>query len=97
MGRTFTAFNLMCSSIFILCAFHLSVFQGHPYMESLTENKALLYSVVGSAGAILALAMGIFPDMAYQFEIVDFTAEVSCFHTICSSILCPSHFIYRMF
>jgi cation-transporting ATPase 13A1 len=47
-------------------------------MESLTENKALLYSIVGSAGAILALAMGIFPDMAYQFEIVDFPAEVSC-------------------
>jgi hypothetical protein len=52
-------------------------------MESLTENNALLYSIVGLAGSILALAMGIFPDMAYQFEIVDFPAEVSCcFHTV---------------
>jgi len=56
-------------------------------MESLTENKSLLYSIVGSAGAILALAMGIFPDMAYQFEIVDFPAEVSCcFHTVHTSV-----------
>jgi len=57
-------------------------------MESLTENKSLLYSIVGSAGAILALALGIFPDMAYQFEIVDFPAEVSCcFHTVHTSVL----------
>jgi cation-transporting ATPase 13A1 len=56
-------------------------------MESLTENKALLYSIVGSAGAILALAMGIFPDMAYQFEIVDFPAEVNCcFRTVHTSV-----------
>jgi hypothetical protein len=81
--------NLCVSFIVILCVFYLPILQGHPYMESLTENKALMYSIVGSAGAILALAMGVFPDMAYQFEIVDFTAEVSCtFHTICSSILC---------
>jgi hypothetical protein len=60
-------------------------------MESLTENKALLYSIVGSAGAILALAMGIFPDMAYQFEIVDFPPEVSCcFHTNDSYIFYPN-------
>ncbi|KAJ4442247.1 hypothetical protein ANN_12113 [Periplaneta americana] len=57
------------------CFLFISRSKGHPYMESLTENKALLYSIVGSAGAILALAMGIFPDMAYQFEIVDFPAE----------------------
>jgi len=61
-------------------------------MESLTENKALLYSVVGSAGAILALALGIFPDMAYQFEIVDFPAEVSCCLPYCP-YLCLMSFI----
>lgn len=46
-------------------------------MESLVENKALLYSVMGSALSILALAMGIVPDIANQFEIVDFPPDVS--------------------
>lgn len=46
-------------------------------MESLTENKALLYSIICSAGAILALAMGLVPDIAQQFEIVEFPSEVS--------------------
>lgn len=46
-------------------------------MESLSENKALLYSIVCSAGVILALAMGIIPDIAQQFEIVEFPSEVS--------------------
>ncbi|PSN36028.1 Manganese-transporting ATPase 13A1 [Blattella germanica] len=72
--------SLLNSTVYIISmALQVSTFainyRGHPYMESLTENKALLYSIVGSAGAILVLAMGIFPDMAYQFEIVDFPAE----------------------
>lgn len=48
-------------------------------MESLWENKALLYSVAASAGAILSLAVGIVPDIANHFEIVEFTNEVSKF------------------
>ncbi|PNF41542.1 hypothetical protein B7P43_G12316, partial [Cryptotermes secundus] len=81
--------SLLNSTVYIISmALQVSTFainyRGHPYMESLTENKALLYSIVGSAGAILALAMGIFPDMAYQFEIVDFTAE---FRTILVQVL----------
>lgn len=48
-------------------------------MESLVENKALLYSVMGSALSILALAMGIVPDIANQFEIVDFPPDVSTY------------------
>ena len=67
-------------------------------MESLTENKALLYSIIGSAGAILALAMGIFPEMAYQFEIVDFPAEVSAIFSCLLyyySLDCIIHFKYN--
>lgn len=45
-------------------------------MESLTENKALLYSILGSGGGILALALGIIPQMAYEFEIVNIPTEV---------------------
>jgi cation-transporting ATPase 13A1 len=45
-------------------------------MESLSENRALLYSLLGSGMAVLALAMGLLPDLALQFEIVDFPPEV---------------------
>nr|CAD7401526.1 unnamed protein product [Timema poppensis] len=72
--------SLLNSTVYIISmALQVATFainyRGHPYMESLTENKALLYSIVGSAGAILALALGVFPDMAYQFEIVDFPSD----------------------
>ena len=46
-------------------------------MESLFENKALLYSLVGSTVAILALASGLIPETANEFEIVDFPSDVS--------------------
>lgn len=46
-------------------------------MEGLVENKLLLYSLLSSTGAIFALALGIIPDIALQFEIVDFPSDVS--------------------
>lgn len=46
-------------------------------MEGLIENKLLLYSLLGSTAAIFALALGIVPDIALQFEIVDFPSDVS--------------------
>ncbi|XP_075212224.1 endoplasmic reticulum transmembrane helix translocase [Lycorma delicatula] len=64
-------------------------YRGHPFMESLSENKALLYSIICSAGAILALAMGIVPDIAQQFEIVEFPSE---FRLILVSVLFADFF-----
>jgi cation-transporting ATPase 13A1 len=46
-------------------------------MESLKQNKALLYSVLGSGGTVLALTLGIVPELAAQFEIIDFPPDVS--------------------
>lgn len=46
-------------------------------MESLWENKSLLYSLIGSIAAVFALACGFLPDIAYEFEIVDFPSDVS--------------------
>lgn len=46
-------------------------------MEGLRDNKPLLYSVVISGGAVLALAAGIFPDLSNMFEIVYFPPDVS--------------------
>lgn len=72
--------GILNSTVYIISmALQVSTFainyRGHPFMESLTENKALLYSVMGSSASILALALGIFPEIAYQFEIVDFPGQ----------------------
>ena len=45
-------------------------------MESLRDNKGLLYSLMFSGGAVVALASGIMPDLSKQFEIVEFDTEV---------------------
>lgn len=47
-------------------------------MESLNENRPLMFSILGSTLFIFALALGVFPEVAQQFEIVDFPFEVSC-------------------
>ena len=51
-------------------------------MESILENKYLLYSLLGTMGAIFALALGIVPKISSTFEIVDFPNDVSCFPQI---------------
>jgi manganese-transporting P-type ATPase len=53
--------------------------QGEPFMESLTANRPLLYSVLLSGGAVFALALGLMPDLSHQFEIVPFPHEVFYF------------------
>ncbi|KAB7499746.1 hypothetical protein Anas_01001 [Armadillidium nasatum] len=55
----------------------LSFVIGHPYMESLRENRALLYSLLGSGSVVVALALGIIPEFAQQFEIIDFPSETN--------------------
>lgn len=51
-------------------------------MQSLREHKALLYSILASGGAVFALAAGALPDLAEQFEIVDFPAEVNIIYEL---------------
>lgn len=46
-------------------------------MESLRQNKALLYSILGSGGVVLALTLGLVPELSAQFEIIDFPPDVS--------------------
>lgn len=47
-------------------------------MASLRENKPLLISIVASFATIAAMAAGLVPDLAAQFEIVEFPPEVWC-------------------
>ena len=46
-------------------------------MESLVENRPLLWSVVGSILAVISLVLGSFPDLCHQFSIVEFPSDVS--------------------
>ena len=46
-------------------------------MESLRDNRPLLWSIVASILAVVTLVLGSFPDMCSQFSIVEFPAEVS--------------------
>ena len=45
-------------------------------MESLWENKALLYALGGTGSFIMVLALGWVPELDQQFGIVDFPPEV---------------------
>ncbi|XP_047359272.1 endoplasmic reticulum transmembrane helix translocase isoform X2 [Vespa velutina] len=69
--------NLINSTVYIIAmALQISTFainyRGQPFMESLAQNKSLLYSLLGSSAVVLSLACGILPDVASQLEIVDF-------------------------
>lgn len=63
------------------------LFQGHPFMESLNENRPLMFSILGSTAFIFALALGVFPEIATMFEIVDFPLEVSSLNFISTCYL----------
>lgn len=45
-------------------------------MESLKENRPLLWSIVASISAVTLLVLGSSPDLCSQFSIVEFPAEV---------------------
>ncbi|XP_053994305.1 endoplasmic reticulum transmembrane helix translocase [Hylaeus volcanicus] len=80
--------NLINSTVYIIAmALQVSTFainyRGQPYMESLLQNKSLLYSLIGSAAVILGLC-GFSPVLAAQFEIVDFPSD---FRTLLVQIL----------
>ena len=48
-------------------------------MESLKDNRPLLWSIVGSILAVTTLVLGTLPELSSQFSIVEFPAEVSSF------------------
>ena len=51
-------------------------------MESLRENKALMYSLSATGSFIFLLAVGWLPELSEQFGIIDFPPEVCiiCFN-----------------
>lgn len=53
--------------------------QGHPFMQSITENRPFFYSILVASGAVTALVTRCLPDVADQFEVVPFPPEVRRF------------------
>uniref|UniRef100_A0A0K8SC29 Endoplasmic reticulum transmembrane helix translocase n=1 Tax=Lygus hesperus TaxID=30085 RepID=A0A0K8SC29_LYGHE len=86
--------SLLNSTVYIISmALQVSTFainyRGHPFMESLFENKPFMYIILCSTASIFALALGAFPDIAYQFEIVNFDPD---FRLILVGVLCADFF-----
>merc|ERR1719495_796767 len=72
--------SLLNSTVYIISMFlQVSTFainyRGPPFMESLTENRSLLYSLAGAGGFVVMLALGWLPEFSDQFSIVDFSDE----------------------
>nr|CAG4641439.1 EOG090X00J5 [Eurycercus lamellatus] len=72
--------NLLNSTVYIISmALQVSTiavnYRGHPFMESLKENRVLLYSLVGTGSFILCLVLGVMPEINHEFSIVDFDPE----------------------
>ncbi|XP_073824966.1 endoplasmic reticulum transmembrane helix translocase-like [Musca autumnalis] len=72
--------NIINSTVYIIClALQVSTFavnyKGHPFMESLRENRLLLYSILISTGLVFMLALGLSPELTNTFEIVDFPSD----------------------
>ena len=94
--------NLVNSTVFII-SLSLQVatfainYKGHPFMESLKENKPLLYSIAFSASAVASLACRFVPELNDQFQIVEFSDEVSVFSSFSSSSSYFSDFVVYFF
>nr|XP_046186653.1 endoplasmic reticulum transmembrane helix translocase-like isoform X3 [Oncorhynchus gorbuscha] len=72
--------NLINSTVYIMSmAMQMATFainyKGHPFMESLSENRPLLWSIALSVLAIVGLLSGSSPEFNEQFALVDIPTE----------------------
>ncbi|CAB1341455.1 unnamed protein product [Coregonus sp. 'balchen'] len=73
--------SLINSTVYIMSmAMQMATFainyKGHPFMESLSENRPLLWSIALSGLAIVGLLSGSSPEFNEQFALVDIPTEV---------------------
>ncbi|XP_058818679.1 endoplasmic reticulum transmembrane helix translocase [Topomyia yanbarensis] len=50
-------------------------YKGHPFMESMRENRLLSYAILTSSTIVLCLALGLIPDLLTTFEVIDFEPD----------------------
>ncbi|CAG9797201.1 unnamed protein product [Chironomus riparius] len=72
--------NIINSTVYLICmGLQVSTFavnyKGHPFMESLRENRLLMYSILASSGVVACLALNLVPDLQSAFQIVDFPPD----------------------
>jgi len=84
--------NIINSTVYLICmGLQVSTFavnyKGHPFMESLRENRLLMYSILASSGVVACLALNLVPDLQSAFQIVDFPPDVSDFKATSHTIL----------
>ncbi|XP_013910353.1 PREDICTED: manganese-transporting ATPase 13A1 [Thamnophis sirtalis] len=87
--------SLVNSTVYIMSmAMQMATFainyKGHPFMESLRENKPLLWSIIISGLAIVALLTGSSPEFNEQFGLVDIPME---FKLVITGVLVTNFFI----
>ncbi|CAG0890511.1 unnamed protein product [Cyprideis torosa] len=72
--------NILNSTVFMIslslqtATFAIN-YGGPPFMESLKENKGLLYAILGPLLVVALLAMGLSPGLAEFFQVVEFPEE----------------------
>ncbi|KAH3794144.1 endoplasmic reticulum transmembrane helix translocase-like [Dreissena polymorpha] len=72
--------NLLNTTVYIISmSLQVSTFavnyKGEPFMESLINNRPMLYSISISGGAIIAMASGLLPEANEYFELVQLPTE----------------------
>ncbi|PIO73324.1 P-type ATPase of unknown pump specificity [Teladorsagia circumcincta] len=73
--------SILNTSVYIIsmalqvCTFAVN-YRGRPFMESLLENKAMLYSILISGASVFMLAIGASEDAMQQFELVVLPLEM---------------------
>ena len=72
--------SILNSTVYIISiALQVSTFavnyKGYPFMESLTENRSLLYSIMASMGVLFSVITGIAPELSDLFSIVSFEPD----------------------
>uniref|UniRef100_A0A2M4BAI2 Putative p-type atpase n=1 Tax=Anopheles marajoara TaxID=58244 RepID=A0A2M4BAI2_9DIPT len=72
--------NIVNSTVYIIgIAMQIATvavnYKGHPFMESLRENRLLSYAIFTSSSIVMCLALGLVPDLLATFEIIDFESD----------------------
>lgn len=63
-------------------------YRGHPFMESITENRKMFYTLATPIVTLVAIVLGWFPDFTNWFQLVEFEGEyrINVIKIICVDI-----------